>query len=72
MGVSWHQPQFSPEKRLLVLLGLGPAAGKEVPHHTLLLRQQQSLAHRLSPCIFTAALVSLVGSRKDERRLMDV
>lgn len=34
MGVPWHQPQLSPGKRLLVLLRLGPAAGKETtsPH----------------------------------------
>lgn len=45
---------------------------KSLPHHILLIRQQQSLAHRLSPCIFTATPVPLVGSRKDETRLMDV
>lgn len=34
MGVPWHQPQLSPGKRLLVLLMLGSAAGKEAtsPH----------------------------------------
>lgn len=34
MGVPWHQPQLSLGKRLLVLLMLGTAAGKEAtsPH----------------------------------------
>lgn len=49
IGVPWHQPQLNPEKRLLVLLGLGPADAKGATSPHLARRAAAGLSTQTLP-----------------------
>lgn len=64
MGVPWHQPPLSPEKRLLVLLGLGPAAGKEATSPHLADQAEAELGTQTFPLHLPSSL-SISGGKQE-------